>query len=202
MSKRPLKAAISMMAVSGLFLGNVSAELEPNYDPSSTALGDTTFVDLAKKGGGDSVTEGRVWWVAEIREVWSPGDQVTLTGIAIPIREETVPSNVIAFTFYDTGDDGSFDPGDIVVGTVEETYPGGDSGVWFARFAEPVNFVAKGSGVAVGFASKAGSLRLKVATEETAPGVVRKKLADGDPVETEFPNFAMSLAGKVERGTK
>ncbi len=200
--KKITKHVMTMMTASSLCLGSLLADLAPDYDKGSEQLGKDTLVDQAKKGGGDFALQGRAWWVAAANDLWKAGDKVTITGIAIPIRGDTTAPNVITFTFYDIGSDDNFDPAATVVGTAEEAYPGGETGVWYAKFDEPITFTAHGSGVAVGFASKSGTMFLKVSNQQSAPGIFRKAIKNGEPVVDEFPNFAMTLAGTVEPGKK
>ncbi len=200
------KTALIILAAGCFCLGEAAAELKPDYQTGTDQLGKSMLTDFAKLGGDDYVTENSgaetsMSWVAEMADLWNPGDRVTLTGIAIPLRAETAAPIELTFTFFDLGGNNAYDPDDVIVGKVKESYPGGDTSVWYAKFEVPVTFIAKGSGVAVSISGTEGPIWIKINTMQNAPGIVRKYRKNGEPME-EFPNFAMSLAGTVEKKAK
>ena len=200
-----LRQSILTLTASSLWASAAAADLQPGYEKGHGQLGDKMFVDEAFPGSGDSFTDAYVWWAAEMNNLWDPGDSITITGIAIPIRSDTASPNNITFTFYDLGDDNAYNSGDEMVGKVTVAYPGGESGVWFAKFDEPLTFVSKSAGIALCIDGAKGPMRLKVLKNGSKTGIVRKMRKNGEALESEYPYFAMSLAGvavKAKKGAK
>ncbi|TWU22716.1 hypothetical protein [Bythopirellula polymerisocia] len=186
---------------------SASADLVANYSIGSGLLspnGETLFVDNAALGGGDFTPgSGFVNWVAEVDNIWSLGDSVQLTGIAIPIQSsgtgnQTTQNGTFTFSFYDIGPDNAFGLADTLVGTRTADFKGNgttNTDEYYAIFDTPLSFTAAGNGVAVGFGNSA-PIRLKINNTGSSAGVVRKLLSNGSVVsDITNPGFRMSLAG-------
>jgi autotransporter-associated beta strand protein len=198
MKKSAACLAILLAAAPALSLR--AADLTTGYTIGSGLLapsGQTLFVDNAAVGGGDSDNPN---WVAEVKNLWQPGDLVSLTGIAFAMPGgSNTASGTMTFTFYDLGGDDTFG------GAANETNHGsasatlnwpGTAGAYYVNFDSPLTFLAGSTGIAVHVQNSA-ALRVKVNTTGLAPGVVRRVLTTGVAVGGTNPNFRMSLAGTV-----
>ncbi|MEO1583789.1 MAG: PEP-CTERM sorting domain-containing protein [Planctomycetota bacterium] len=139
-------------------------------------LGPNLLIDEAQLGGSDLRadlgTEAFVAW--EIGGLWNPGDQVSLTGLALPIwaNNENTVNNTQNGTFtleiYGLGGGGNPEQ---FGGLADETLLGSttidfdlfNTGVFVAGavFDSPINFIADASGFAFRLSSDGGSIRLK-----------------------------------------
>jgi hypothetical protein len=179
-----------------------AATFSPGYVIGSGTLspnGETLFVDNANIGGGDSdqAAGAAPGWVAQIKGLWQPYSTVSLTGFAFPSPPASTQSGTITLTFYDLGAGNNY-PGlanATVLGTATaEFVVNATATSYFVNFDTPVTFTAGSTGVAVAI-QNTGSLRVKINTAGTAPGVVRVNRTTGAAIGGTNPNFRISLAG-------
>lgn len=137
-----------------------------------TPDGENLFSDRCELGASDSTpyATGVVPFALQYSGIFNIGADVTLTGMALPLRTPT-EAGTLTFDFYDPGSDETFS------GTASEVYLGSATGTlqadlaaagaYFVNFAAPVSFTSLGTGVVVHVQSDA-SIRFKIATEAQA----------------------------------
>jgi autotransporter-associated beta strand protein len=149
-----------------------AATFTNGYTIGSGLLG-ATLVDAASHTGlsttdlraNDTQTgTGAYSWVAVWSNLWSVGDKVSLTGIAVPLRSGTTTTTnntangTFTFTFYQLS--GGTDPngwegtsnGETVLGTATVQFVDAGSGngiIPYAQFDSPIRFTATSQGIAV-----------------------------------------------------
>ncbi len=175
---------------------------------SLTPNGEQLFSDRCELGAQDSTTfaTGAVPFALQYAGIFNIGAEVTLTGMALPLRTPT-GAGTLTFDFYDPGSDGTFS------GTGSETFLGSATGslaadlaaagAYHVNFAAPVSFTSLGTGVVVHVQSDA-SIRFKIATEAqaatgTGAQAYRVNAANGAGYATD-PVVKTSLAGTATGG--
>jgi hypothetical protein len=133
--------------------------------------------------------------------LWSIGDTVTISGIALVLRSNT---NEGTFTFDirqaagGTGASGAAGLASIATRTVEYVNPGAINVMW-ANFDTPVTFVADANSTTIGinFTNSGGTIGYKAGTELT-DGLVRYNFSNGNIVGGANPSYQRwSIAGSV-----
>jgi hypothetical protein len=179
-------------------------------------LGSDFILDEAATGGGDFADQtppGFATWVAQYNDIWTAGDAVSITGLAIPIfANDTAGTNNSqpgdwTFTFFELS--GGANPnlfdgynfgtmtGEPILGQVNATlqpYTGNQTDEYFVKFDTPIDFTAQSSGFALHMQSTS-TMRLKINTAAPTRRGVRVGLADGVAVGGANPNFAASFSG-------
>lgn len=179
-------------------------------------LGSNFILDEANSGGGDFADQtppGFATWVAQYNNIWTAGDAVSISGLAIPIvANDTLGTNNSqpgdwTFTFFELS--GGANPnlfdgysfatmtGEPVLGAVSATlqpYTGNQNDEYFVKFDTPINFTAQSSGFALHMQST-NTMRVKINTAAPTRRGVRVGLADGVAVGGANPNFAASFSG-------
>lgn len=191
-------AAAQMASAGNLVAGYTigSGALSPN--------GESLFIDNAATGGGDATSaSGVLGWSAVLRNVWLPSDQVSLTGIAIPIHalgaSNTTLNGTFTFTFYDIGADNTFSgiDNETLLGSTTLNFSGNGStgtSAYYGVFDAPLSFTAQGTGIAVRIGNSTG-IRLKTNVAGSSAGVTRNNNTTGAVLVDANPGFRMSLAG-------
>ncbi|MBT8045018.1 MAG: sulfatase-like hydrolase/transferase, partial [Verrucomicrobiae bacterium] len=182
------------------------------YVIGSAALvpsGETLFSDRAGVGGNDSSTfaAGAVPFALQYSGLWNVGANVTLTGMALPLRTPT-DAGILTFDFYDPGFDGSFTgtSNEVLIGsatgTLQASLAAADA--YYVNFVTPVSFTSLGTGVVVHINSNA-SIRFKVTSETgaaTGTGAQAYRVnADTGAAYASNPVMKTSLAGNATGGT-
>jgi hypothetical protein len=197
-----------VLALAGFLTAGVAdgATLTSGYTIGSGVLGSSLFLDNGAIGGGDSVQQnitGDPGWVVELVGLWSEGQEVAITGIALPLRT-TTGAGTFTFNFYDLNGGANANAFD---GITSETLVGSataalseviSASAYYAVFDAPVTFTSASTGIAVHFTNSAGTIRVKINTTANAPTAVRKRASDGAPDTSGTsgnPNFRISLAG-------
>ncbi len=182
---------VPSLSAADLVKGYTTGLLSPN--------GETLFEDNAAAGGGDAeAATGFLPWVAEIKGLWFPGDEVSLTGFAFAMPAPFTASGTMTFTFYGLGENNVYDgaASETNHGSATATLTFDGAGVYYVNFDTPVNFTAGSTGIAVHLQNSA-ALRVKVSAAASAPNVVRRNRTTGALSGGANPNFRMSLAGTV-----
>jgi hypothetical protein len=164
--------SIQNLAIAAALVTAANAATLANYDIGDGALGGSLFFDLATTGGNDEAGEG---YVMKYTGLWIAGDQVSLTGIAIPIwtdnttgtSNNTPTGGTFTISFYDLGADGIFSgsASETLLGTNTVDFNGGTPAIdaYAALFDTPTNFTALSTGLAIHLDYSGGSIRLKSA---------------------------------------
>lgn len=191
-----------------------AAEFVKDYVIGSTSLtpnDEILFADFAAGGGNDlrwDNGDGSLHiWEIQSGGAWSPGDTVSITGIALPIwanNPDTIAANntqngTFTFTFRSLGPDNDYDTGDTTVfGTATAEFNSAGEGVaaYWVIFDTPVLWTADSEGFAVSVSSTA-ALRLK--TGNTAVGVEAENAGNGDTRAGYL--MSLSVAGAVLAAT-
>ncbi len=182
-----------------------------------TQNGESLFIDNARSGGGDEFFNGagNFFWSAVLPNRWLAGEQISLTGVAIPLvvqsanpgstTNNTLNGN-ITFNFYDLGANNTFNGifnastnpgGDVLIGSATLAFNGNPtpgSSTYSGIFSSPVNFTALGNGVAMRIAST-NSTRVKIEPAANGQGVTRNSNSTGAIVSGTNQTLRMSLAG-------
>lgn len=200
-------AAFSVISAIAAVQAAAAGDLVAGYTIGSGALspnGEMLFIDNAATGGGDSTSAGgTLFWSAVLRNVWLPSDQVSLTGLAIPIHalgaSNTTLNGTFTFTFYDLGADSAFSgiDNETLLGSTTLNFNGnGTTGTsaYYGVFDAPLSFTAQGTGVAVRIGNSTG-IRLKTNNAGNSAGVTRNNNTTGAVLADANPGFRMSLAG-------
>ncbi len=204
----PTKSIASAVSITGflvttLMAGSASAALLANYDIGDGSLGTELFFDLATTGGNDEAGQN---YVMQYKGLWTANDQISLTGIAIPIWSNfndnslsTVPDGTFTVSFYDLGIDGFFNGSgsETLLGTNTVNFNGGtdednDIDAFAALFDTPTLFTAESTGLAIHLAYS-NSSRLKSAGDSNTGN--RLNLSDG--AAQEGRDVMLSLSGSV-----
>ncbi|QDT69330.1 hypothetical protein MalM25_22660 [Planctomycetes bacterium MalM25] len=178
--------AIALTAVGLLAASAPAASFQNGYTIGSGLLGNDLIFDGATHAGNGTFDirandtgngAGAYNWVAVWPEMWDIGTDVSLTGIALPLRSpntgtaNNTSNGTFTFTFYElTGGapnawDGT-DNGETVLATadVEFTLAGtGGAIIPYATFDTPINFTSSSNGLAIGVDST-GSIRTRFDT--------------------------------------
>ena len=173
------------------------------------AGGEVLFVDGASSGSSDFRADGgQIGWVSELSGVWAVGDEVSLTGLAIPIWANSTPDDATNNTQNDTWVitwyqlDGGANPnqydgtngGEAPFTTNEVVFNSANTGVgaYYVVFDSPVTFTATSTGIGFNIKSKnGGSLRFKAGSSQTT---TRRNGSNGNALS---PSWSTSLAGTV-----
>ncbi len=184
-------------------------------------LGSSFIIDQAVTGGGDSTVAtapGFFNWVTQYNNIWTVGQQVSITGLAIPIHalSTTVPIEMTSqagnwtFTFFELNggaNPNAFDgynfatmTGETVLGAKTATFAPdfvalpNSTDEYFVKFDTPIEFTAQSTGVAFHMWST-NTARVKINTAGATRRGVRVNLSDGVAQGGANPNFAATLAG-------
>jgi autotransporter-associated beta strand protein len=196
--------------------------LAPGYVIGNGALtpnGETLFIDNARSGGGDaqSDTNGFFFWSAVLPNRWVAGEQISLTGVALPIvvqsaNPEATTNNTrdgtMSFQFYDLGADntwnGAFNAttnptGDVLIGSRDLTFDNiGGASTYSGIFTAPLTFTAGSGGIAMRIKHSTNA-RVKIEPVANSLGVTRNTNSAGGALYTgegtTNQGFRMSLAG-------
>ena len=160
------------LAFAGLAMtaGVASAGVFSQYNAGDLGA---TFVDEAALGGGDlNLNAGNEIFAGfQVNNLWNAGDEISLTGIALPLWSNNFNANnntedgTFTFTFYDLGADGVFSGtagGETLLGsaTVEFNTEGDGVFVMGATFDTAINFIAESDGLVFRI-ENTDSIRLK-----------------------------------------
>lgn len=139
----------------------------------------STLVDEAALGGDDLNLNGgtEIFNGWQVRNLWSAGDEVSLTGIALPLwsnndnLNNNTENGTFTFTFYDLGADGVYSGSgaETLLGsaTVEFDMQGQGVFVLGATFDTAIDFIAESDGLVFRIENTA-SIRLKRGPNTTA----------------------------------
>ncbi|MEM7756205.1 MAG: hypothetical protein AAF297_11280 [Planctomycetota bacterium] len=132
----------------------------------------STLIDEAALGGADLNLNGgsEIFAGFQVRNLWNAGDDVSLTGIALPIWSNNTAANnntengTFTFTFYDLGADGVYSGSgsETLLGSAQVTFDGEGDGVFVlgATFDSAIDFTAESDGLVFRI-ENTDSIRLK-----------------------------------------
>jgi hypothetical protein len=166
-----MKPLMTVGACAGLFVASAgSAAVFSQYNAGD--LG-STLIDEAALGGGDLNLNGgnEIFAGFQVRNLWNAGDEVSLTGIALPLWSNNLNDNnntengTFTFTFYDLGADGVFsgtNAGETLLGSATVEFDGEGGGVFVlgATFDSAIDFIAESDGLVFRI-ENTDSIRLK-----------------------------------------
>ena len=159
------------------------ATFATGYTIGSGALG-STIVDGATHAGLGTFDirandtgnmAGAYVFVNVYDSLWTVGDQVSLTGIALPVRSpntgtaNNTSDGTFTFTFYEltggasTSDWNGSNNGEVALGTVDVTFSSAGTGaaiIPYATFDTPLDFTATSPGIAI-HVDSTGSIRTR-----------------------------------------
>ena len=184
---------ISAMAcvVALLSVSATAATFSNGYSIGSGLLGPTlvdgadhaglgTFDLRANDTGNGNGTYG---WVAVWDDLWSVGDDVSVTGISLPLRSpntgtaNNTSNGTFTFTFYELSGGGNangwdgINNGETVLGTADVVFSDAGSApaiLPYATFDSPIDFTSSSTGIAV-HVNSTGSIRTR--WDDNADGV-------------------------------
>ncbi|MGN6552871.1 MAG: hypothetical protein ACTHLW_04025 [Verrucomicrobiota bacterium] len=175
---------------------------DPN--PLTNGTDSVLLINSAITGGGDSTLSlvGEPGFSVQMTNLWTVGQTVTLTGIAMVQRPQTT-NGTFTIDFYDLDGGANANAFD---GFANETKVGSAQvvlttdiitvGLYYATFDTPITFTAASTGVAIHWNNSA-AIRCKIREAGSAPGVVRVNNNTGVPIGGTYANFGLSLAGKA-----
>lgn len=218
---KQLRTLAALALLASLFASpqTFGADLIKGYNRGANdplQLGSSFIVDEAATGGGDftdNTAPGFPGWVTQYTDFWTPGTEVSITGLAIPIHanDTNLPNSSAAgnftFTFFDLSggpNANAFDgydfmtmTGEPVLGQVTATFDpgaGNQTDEYYLNFDTPLNFTAQSTGLAFHVWSSE-TLRLKINNAGGGSRGVRVGLGDGVPVGGTNSHFRATLAG-------
>jgi fibronectin-binding autotransporter adhesin len=208
------RGLVAIVIATGLLLAQPerlsAAVLTAGYVPESgllSPMGEVLFIDRGATGGGDATSGGNPAFSVEVANIWTAGEDVRITGIALPLHasgtSDTTLNGTMTFSFYDL--DGGANPdafdglaAETLVGTATAAFEGnGTTGTsaYYVIFDDPITFTAASSGIAVRI-QHSTSLRLKINSATPEPRAVRKSNTNGSTFANN-PDMRISLAGTV-----
>jgi|GEM_PF-3594533 len=216
-----LTTSSAMALAAAVICGSADAATFSNgYTISSGLLG-PTLVDGASHSGlgtfdlraNDSANSAPAYsWVAVYENLWSIGEQVSLTGIAVPLRSpgaagdtsNNTNNGTFTFTFYeltagDTSDWGGTSNGETVLGTATVVFNGAGSGsaiIPYATFDSSIDFTAASTGIAIHMDSTSS---IRTRWDDIRDGVDsgHESRASGAPANGGTRGHQWTLAGTV-----
>lgn len=214
------RLALVACASAGFVTSAHAATLDEGYSIGSNLLG-PTLVDNANASGlgtfdlraNDSATAtGAYAWVAVYDNLWNIGEQVSLTGIALPLRSPgggTDTSNntsdgTFTFTFYeltagDTSDWDGTNNGEAPLGTATATFDADGTAaaiIAYTSFDTSLDFTATSTGIAI-HVDSTGSIRTRWDDVRDAADSLHESRATGAPANGGTRGHQWTLAGTV-----
>ncbi len=158
------------------------------------------FIDTAAAGGNDSSTASDLGFVVQSTNLWQIGQQIRITGIALPLRGGT--SGTWTVEFYDLNlgaTNNSFDgrATETLVGSALATMLTPSIGPWSVVFDTPIVFTAASTGIAVRFTNASpGTVQVKIQASGFA-NQVRLNTTTGVAIGGASPQMRFTIAGSV-----
>lgn len=187
--------------ISGYTTGSGSQLLSSNG-----GAGSALFTDSAAPGGSQDVVAGGTASFNSVllpgSGLWSIGDTVSVTGVALVLRGNVMGNGNFTFNIRQgaggTGDSGAADLS--VIGSATASYTTTNAvDTMYVNFDTPVNFVVDSNSTTIGinFAFDAGDVSYKAGTE-LSDGLVRYNFGNGNIVGGATPSLQrFSVAGSV-----
>ncbi|MEM1354938.1 MAG: PEP-CTERM sorting domain-containing protein [Planctomycetota bacterium] len=209
-----LTALLGAIAITG---ASSAATTDIGYTIGSGLLGADVLVDGASHAGLGTFDlrandtgngAGAYGWVAVWDDLWNIGDDVSLTGIAVPVRSpntgtaNNTGNGTWTFTFYeltagDTSDWNGTTNGEAVLGTATATFDDAGTGgaiIPYFTFDSSIDFTAASTGIAVHFGSTSS---IRTRWDDGADGVdgVHESRADGSIINNGPRGHQWTIAG-------
>ena len=212
--------AVLAAGLMGVGASSEAATFSTGYTIGSNLLGNTIVDGASHVGLGTSDLRandsangnGAYTWVASWDSLWAIGDQVSITGIALPLRSpgaagdtsNNTNNGTFTFTFYelaagDTSDWNGTDNGETVLATatVDFTSAGaGPSIIPYATFDSSIDFTAASTGIAI-HVDSTSSIRTRWDDARDGDDSLHESLTTGELANGGTRGHQWTVAGSV-----